>query len=295
VKLASVLLFSSSLFLAGCHNNAVPTSEAAPVPSKPATASTSNSPEDNFLASGPIVVENQIDVATQRDGIVSELLADTGTSVRKGQLLARLDDRQLTADTEAARNQAASIEADLKNWEATVKMAEVDLDRSEKMYQGGLITGSQLDHDRFKLTATKYELDRERKNFERAQNIFKSLDLELEKTRIAAPFDGIVARRYVRNGQRVANGDRLFWVTATGPLHLRFSLSEKYASTVKKASLLEITPADSPNEKFQGRVLMVSPVIDPASSTFDVIAEFVGPTGNLKPGMITNIRLQTER
>jgi RND family efflux transporter MFP subunit len=215
--------------------------------------------------------------------------------VRKGELLAKLDDRQIVADRDAARDQLASIEADLKNWQATVKMAEIDLERSEKMFESKLITQSQVEHDRFKLTATKYEYDREQKNFERARNVLKSLDLELEKTRVIAPFSGVVARRYVREGQRVAIGDKVFWITAKGPMTVRFNVPEKFASEIRKSTPLEISQAEVPGKKYSGRVLMTSPVIDPASGTFDVSAEFVGPTGDLRPGMMTNIRLKTER
>ena len=246
------------------------------------------------MASGPIVVENQLDVAAQRDGVIAELDSDAGTRVRKGQVLAKLDDRQLTADRDAAKNQADSIESDLKNWEATVKMAQVDLDRSEKMFAEKLITASQLDHDRFKLTATKYEFDREGKNYQRAVDVVKSLNLELEKTRVTAPFDGVVARRYVHNGQRVANGDRLFWVTALGPMHVRFTVPEKFAKSIRRDTPLELTPTDWPDEKHAGRVLLVSPVVDPGSGTFDVTAEFVGATGELKPGMVVNVRLKNQ-
>lgn len=294
MKLCTVSLVAAFIFtLAGCQSE--PTNVAAASPSistpAPAAAAAPKSEEPVLLGSGPIVVENQVDVAAQRDGVVAELLADAGTVVRKGQLLARLDDRQLTADRDAAKAQAASIDADLKNWEATVKMAEVDLDRSEKMFQAKLITASQVEHDRFKLTATKYEYDREQNNLQRAQNVAKSLQLELDKTQIVAPFDGVVARRYVRNGQRIGNGDRLFWVTAISPLHVRLAVAGKYAGSVRRGSALQLVAADMPGEKHVAKVILVSPVIDPASGTLDVTAEITGDTGSLKPGMIANVQL----
>ncbi len=82
---------------------AVTTAEAAmATPNNPAKSELAASPGE-FLASGPIVVEDQVDVLAQRDGLVVKVLAEPGTQVRKGQLLAALDDRQITADLEAAR------------------------------------------------------------------------------------------------------------------------------------------------------------------------------------------------
>jgi membrane fusion protein, multidrug efflux system len=292
-RFVCALMMSALLALAGCSRE-VPSSAAAqpaPTPSPAAQASPARNPEE-FIASGPIVVENQLDVVSQRDGIIAELLVDTGTAVSKGQLLARLDDRQLTADRDAAKAQADSIEADLKNWDATVKMAQVDLDRSEKMWRANLITKEQVEHDRFKLTATQFELDREKKNFARSLAIAKSLNLELEKTRVVAPFDGVVARRYVHVGQRVANGDKVFWVSAVAPLRVKFTLPGKYAGDVKHGSLFDVLPADGPQESHHAKVILVSPVIDPSSGTIDVTAEITGNAGSLRPGMIANLRLE---
>ncbi|MFZ3263965.1 MAG: efflux RND transporter periplasmic adaptor subunit, partial [Terriglobales bacterium] len=179
---------------------------------------------EDITSSGPIVVENQLDVAAQREGMVAEILADTGKMVRRGDLLAKLDDRELAADRDAAEAKLHSIEANVKNWEAEIKVLEADRDRSEKMWAAQIITKEQLDHDRFKVEADRYELERERQTAINQQDVIRSLNLEVEKTRIVAPFDGVVARRYVRAGQRVASGDRLFWVTAIAPLRVTFTL-----------------------------------------------------------------------
>src|SRR5262249_51155296 len=88
---------------------------AEPAPA-PAQAGTPNSgAQVDFVASGPIIVEDQVDVSAQREGIISAVLAEPGTFVKRGQLLAKMDDRQIAADLEAARAKTRSTEADLKN------------------------------------------------------------------------------------------------------------------------------------------------------------------------------------
>jgi membrane fusion protein (multidrug efflux system) len=294
-RVVETTLILTLLSLAGCQSTPAPVEAATPVTVQRAEPALALVEKDNLIASGPITVENQVDVTSQRDGIVAELLADTSTPVRKGQLLARLDNRQLTSDRDAAKSQAESIEADLKNWDATVKVSQSDLDRTEKMWAANLITKEQLDHDRFKLVANKYELDREQKNYQRQLNVLKSLELELQKTEILAPFDGIVARRYVRNGQHVINGDRLFWVSAVSPLRVKFTLPEKYATRVERGTELQVLSVVAPEELHTAKVVSVSPVVDPASGTVDVTAELSGHSGSLKPGMMANIKLQAAR
>src|ERR1700730_17102249 len=88
------------LATSGC-DTATPDSQASPVaPPKAVAASVAPvapQAEEPYVASGQIVVQNQVDILAQREGMVAEILADVDKVVHKGELLARLDDRQLTA------------------------------------------------------------------------------------------------------------------------------------------------------------------------------------------------------
>ena len=266
-------------------------SAASPAVSHTATATPATEPQPDFLASGPLIVENQLDVASQREGIVSRLYVDTGRSVRRGELLATIDDRQLHADHDAAEAKLQAIEADVKNWEAEVKVLQSDLDRTEKMWAAQLITKEQLDHARFKVEADKFELERERHNLQNQQAVLRSLDFEMQKTQITAPFDGVVARRYVRAGQKIAIGDRLFWVTAIAPLRVKFTLPERFAGHVRVGQLLSVSTAESASASHPAKIIQVSPVVDPASGTIEIMAELSGKPFDLRPGMTAQVRV----
>ncbi|MFL6298998.1 MAG: efflux RND transporter periplasmic adaptor subunit [Terriglobales bacterium] len=287
--LTHVVLGLASLALAGCSDTKT-TAASAPAPvSAPAPAP--SDPGEELVISGPIVVENQVDLAAQRDGVVARIVADTGTKVHKGQLLAELDDRQLSAERQAAEARARSIAADVKNWEAESKVQESDLSRAEAMMKADLITKQELDHVRYKLTASQFEVEREKQNQQNAEASMRALQLEEEKMRIVAPFEGVVARRYVRAGQKVAKDDKLFWVTATSPMTVKFALPEKFAGKVHSGAELTVTSETSPKEKHTARVTMVSPVVDPSSGTIEVSATLLGDAGELRPGMTANIHL----
>ncbi len=286
-------LSALALMLAGCSSAPQPTTQASTPPTPtpaPAPASLPRAEDDSITVTGPVIVENQIDVAAQRDGMVSKLMVEVGEHVRRGQALGFLDDRQLTAERDAAVAKQKSIAADVKNWEAETRVQESDLARAEQMMKNDLITKQELDHARYKVEASRFEVERERENLNQATANAKSLEMELEKTRISAPFYGVVARRYVRVGQKVATGDKLFWVTAVAPLRVKFTLPEKYLGRVKKGEEVQVTSEYSP-QTFHARVLMVSPVVDPSSGTIEVLAELVGPTGELRPGMTASIRI----
>ncbi|MDP9267503.1 MAG: efflux RND transporter periplasmic adaptor subunit [Acidobacteriota bacterium] len=244
---------------------------------------------DGVIASGPLIVENQVEVEAAREGMVSRVLVDTGTAVQKGQLLGELDNRQAKADRDAAAARVRSLEFDVKGWEYETKVLEADLGRSERMWEAQLITKQELDHARYKVEADKYETERYRANLEAARHQLQTADLELAKTRIIAPFPGVIGRRYVRAGDKVTMGERLFWVTATAPLRMRFTLPEKYVGKIRKGDMLNVAVADAPEMKHSARIVLVSPVVDPASGTIEVSAEVMPPLGDLKPGMSATV------
>jgi membrane fusion protein (multidrug efflux system) len=239
-----------------------------------------------------LIVEHQLDVLAQRDGVVAKLRSEAGAHVRAGDLLAQLDDRELTADLEAARAKTRSIEADLKNWEAEAKVTQADYERAQKMWDAQILTKEQLEHAKFKAESETWDVRRVRELLANARQLERSLELELDKTQIRAPFSGVVARRYVRQGQQVAKGDRLFWVTAEGPLRMRFTLPEKFIGHIGKGQELPMMTPDLPSQKYTVRVVEVSPVVDPASSTIEVTVELEGKGGSLRPGMDASVSLE---
>jgi len=275
----------------------MPTEAAAAAPSlsQPAPAAATPATADNrYTASGPIVVENQVDVAAQRDGVVTQILAEAGTRVGKGQLLIKLDDRQISADLEAARARTASTEADLNNWKAEAKVLEADFERAKKMWEAQLIPVEQYEHARYKAEGDQWDVKRVEQLLINARETQQSLELELEKTQITAPFDGIVARRYVRVGQTVARNERVVWLTATGPLRVRFTLPSRFVSQVKIGQPVSVTVADAnPTAERTGKVVQLSPVVDPASDTIEVLAELTGAVSDLRPGMQADVHLPT--
>ncbi len=264
---------------------------AAPPPTAALAPTASTPPEsghtlsESLTVTGPLIVEHQLDVLAQREGVIAKLFSETGKRVRGGDLLAQLDDRQLVAELEGARAKTRSTEADLKNWKAEARVLEVDFERAQKMWDAQLITREQWEHAKFKAEADQWDVQRVEQLLVNFKEVERSLELELEKTRIRAPFPGVVARRYVREGQQVARGDRMFWVTAEAPLRMRFTLPEKFLGRLKLGQQLALTLPDFPDEEHRAKVVELSPVVDPTSGTFDGLVEVAGPLGRLHPGM----------
>jgi len=274
---------SRPLEAASPQTKQAPASSAAPahVPS-----------EDPLVVSGPLVVEHQLDLTAQREGIIAKLLADTGKRLRAGESLAQLDDRQIRSELEAARAKTRSIAADLKNWQAEEKVLRSDYDRAKKMWDADLLAKEQLEHAKFKVESQEWEIRRVGELLTNSRETERGLELELEKTRVRAPFDGLVARRYIREGQSVSKGERLFWFSAEEPLRLRFTVPEKYLSRLKMGQELTLTSPNFPQDTHKARVIEISPVVDPASGTGEAMVQLIGPAGKLRAGMSASLRIE---
>src|SRR5260221_44766 len=274
-----ILVGLGAAFLAiGCGDEkapggAVTNAAAPPAHSKPAVATASDARSAGLSVSAPIIVEHEVELTAQRDGILQKIYFDAPARVQAGTLLAQLDDRQIKSNLEAARAKTRSIAADLKNWQAEAEVLKSDYVRQQHLMNLGLTSQEQLEHAKYKAESDQWDILRVTETLNNAKEEEHSLELEMEKTKVAAPFSGLIARRYVREGQNVAKGDRLFWVTAEAPLLMRFTLPEKYFGKMKNGQSVEVTIVDVPAEKHVARVKQVSPVVDPSSGTFEVLVE----------------------
>jgi membrane fusion protein (multidrug efflux system) len=172
---------------------------------------------------------------------------------------------------------------------------DADYVRAQRLWDLGLISEEQLQHAKYKAESDKWDIKRVEETLNTSREEERSLEIELEKTVVAAPFEGIIARRYVREGQNVAKGDRLFWVTAEGPLLMRFTLPERFFGRVGRDQQFEITSPDVPGEKHTAKVREISPVIDPSSGTFEVLVALTGEHGAFHPGMTANLRVENTK
>jgi RND family efflux transporter MFP subunit len=242
-----------------------------------------------FTTTGPLVAEQQADVAAEREGRIVEVAVQIGDRVEKGQLLARMDDRALHAACDAAKAKVASLSAQVKEWEAEQKSEEADLRRADAMLKEKIRSEEDWEHVKYKLDEAMAEVTRYRADEAAAEAEQKSAELMLEQSRMVAPFAGVVGRSSVRISQEVKKGDVLLWVTAVAPLRVLFTVPEAEMALFPIGAGIELKTADYPALRQEAKVLRVSPVVDPASGSVQVIGMVVHPSLLLKPGMTMQI------
>ena len=293
--LAALLALASVLFAStGCNSHAQPpaavaaeTPAAAPAPAPAAPATDPRA----FTTTGPIVADQQADIAAERAGRIAGINVQIGDRVKAGQLLASLDDRVLRSQYESQKAHIASAQAQVHEWESEEETAKSDLRRADLMRNEKIVSEETWEHAKYRVDETIAEVNRYHNEEAAAEADLTTANLQLEQSHIVAPFAGVVGRSSVRPSQEVKPGDVLFWITAEAPLRVLFTVPESAMAAFSKGKTLDLTTADFPGQHQAAHILRVSPVVDPASGSVQVIGAVDHPAAWLKPGMSMQIRL----
>ncbi len=216
---------------------------------------------DRFEAVGTLEAGESITVVSENDGIVVELPFREGRQVRKGALLARLDDTQLRA--EVAR--AAAVR----------DQSRITYDRVKSVVDQQAGTPQDLDDAGAALKVAEA-------NLAFAQS-------RLDKTTILAPWDGIVGSRAVSPGAFVRAGQAITDLTQVREMKVRFSAPERYLGVLQRGAAVQITTPAFPDQKIDGKIDVVEPVLDAELRSARIVARVPNPGGGLRSGMSANV------
>ncbi|MDY6842776.1 MAG: efflux RND transporter periplasmic adaptor subunit [Thermodesulfobacteriota bacterium] len=230
-------------------------------------------------AVGTLLSDEIVDVSPEISGRVSHIFADEGNIVKKGQLLARLEDERPKLGIESAQATLKEAKANLKYWEVTLQR------------QTKLLKDKMLSQQKYDLTETQAKLAAAKVvNAEAALNIAKK---NLSDTYIYAPFSGIISTRYVSVGEyvNVMRSGKLFNLLSINPIKLNFTLPEKYAMSISKGQMVELETKALPHRKFTGEIYFINPQIDPKTRAIQIKALIHNEDHLLKPGYFADVTI----
>jgi RND family efflux transporter MFP subunit len=287
------VLALAALGLAACGSESPKVQSAAPPAARaaaPAAAKESAAQEILTVLS----VEHEVDVLAERDGVVVEILQDEGARVSQGTVLARLDDRELLARLDRARAEVSAQENDVKFNEAERKATAAAYRRAQEMFRERLSSEAELEEAEFRAKGSEHDLAASQARLEKARAEVRVLELELERTRLRAPFAGVVARRYVRAGQNILKDEKVFRVSELSPLRVKFLVPETAARRPRAGEMVNVVPVSDSQRVYPARITMVSPTVDPGSGSYDVTARLTGTDlRELRPGMSVKVLWET--
>jgi RND family efflux transporter MFP subunit len=236
-------------------------------------------------------VEGVAIVTTQREGAIAQLHAQEGSRVSKGEVIARLSgDEDLRAQLRQAELEVNRLKVEQAQLEALIKLDSNELEREKILTKEGLSSKHDLEHAQFKFDAATLELEKSTVASQAAQSKAEGVKVELKKTLINAPIPGVVTHRYVEVGSSVAKNDKIFEISPTSPLQVKFQLPETEKGRLGPGSVVGISLAEGDGIVASARVRRLQPVAEAASNTLGYVANVSGGRG-LMPGLAVNVRV----
>ena len=295
-----LLIVALALALAGCGDSShapdstsaapPPSSAAPPRPAQPSEPTTPAKPHEPNDVLSVLSVEHQVDLSAERDGVVTSLVKDEGSTVKAGEILGQLDDRSLQMELNKARNDLTVAENNVKFKEAELKAKAAALRRQHQLREYGLSSEADLEAAEFEAKGAEYDMHGWQAMVESSHSEIHRLEIQLDQTRLRAPFNGVIVRRYIREGQTVAKNDKCFRISQLSPLQVQFQVSETSPKRPERGAPVDLSLADNSGRTFSARVVKVSPTVDPASDSYDVTAQLIGNgITDLRPGMAVHV------
>jgi len=221
---------------------------------------------DAVYATGMVEPSLEIRVAPRSPGRIVELRADEGDAVKKGQLLARLED--------------ADLRASVTELEARLQYAQSQFDRSVQLQRSALISKDALEKARSDLDAARATLKRARE--------------QLAFMRIEAPAAGRIIRRDGEVGEYVPANQVIFYMAGPAPLRITADVDEEDVPRVHPGLPVLIRAEAFPDRVFDGKVEQMTPRGDPQSRSYRVRIALVGDPP-LQIGMTAETNIVLER
>lgn len=254
---------------------------AAQVPSASAaakeTSPSATQPDTMTRVSGQVNSGKQGQASFKIGGHIAKTVVQVGEKIRKGQVLAMLDDTDAQLRLKLAQNQ-------LEQAGITLEQAKKDLQREEQLKKEGATTQTNLERISNALAAARIGHAQAQINLQQAEKT-------LADTKLTAAFDGVVSRRLKVEGEYVGVGAPVFEVASMSELEVSLRVPESLIKKVKPGHQVNLS-IPSLGKDAQARILRIVPVIQENSRTFEVIGRVQGALpGEIIPGQFVEAQL----
>jgi HlyD family secretion protein len=196
-------------------------------------------------------------------------------------------------ESDAVGAERLLVQIDPAEYQLAVNGAAAALRTAQAQYEELTLLNDEIDNPSIREERSRSA--RARSGLEQAQVALSTARLNLDRTRLGAPFAGRVASLKVVPGQWVQPGTELMTVLSLDPIRIEVQVLEGEVGYLKAGSTARVTLAAFPGESFTGRIATINPVVEAGTRTARVTVLVPNPTGRILPGMYAQVALQTRR
>jgi len=270
---------------------------------------------------GTLASIDQARVSSEVAGMVREVPVNLGDEVKAGQILVRLDPRELEIALRRAESQLRQTEAQLgidgvkvkapppdediaavRTAAANLDDARAQLERAARLRSRNLLAQADLDtaETRVKVTEAAYQSALEnvhslKASLQDRRAAFELAQKKLADAEIRAPVAGSVSERLIQPGEFIRENTPVVGLVKLNPLKVVTGIQEKHAGIIRPGLTVQFRVESFPEELFQGKVAAVSPAVDQGTRTFTVEVLVDNSARKLKPGFFAKGSILVKR
>jgi RND family efflux transporter MFP subunit len=274
----SLLILLSVFLLNGCSSEqkVVAASTLTVVRNLDVVVATTASVPDLLEAVGTVHAYQTSQLASQATGTITEIRVREGDQVRRGEILAVIDQAAPTAGLDRALATELAAENELAAAESDLTLSESTLSRYQVLFDKQIISRQQFDEIKARRQSALAHRDLARAAQAQAKAAVSEARTALDFTRVAAPFDGIVTERKLDPGAMASPGLPILTVEDVSRYRLEASVNENDLRYVRLGDRAPVSIDALGDGELGGRVAQIIPAADAASRTFIVKIEFPG-------------------
>lgn len=252
-------------------------------------------------ATGSLSATSTVVVGSQISGQVTDVLVDFNDSVERGQVIARIDPSSYQAQIEQGHAQIASARASLAQAQAALANAEADYERKAGLAGQQLVARSDVDLARAARDQARAQVAAAQAQIRQQSASTRTTQVNLDRTVIRSPVDGVVLTRTIEPGQTVAaslQAPELFTIAEDlSKMQIELAVDEADIGQVEVGQQVSFTVDAFPGRQFRGEVLQVRLAATDTSNviTYPVIVGVDNSDGTLLPGLTVNAEIEVSR
>ncbi len=256
-------------------------------------------------APGDVEPVLEVDVRSEIMAKIEEMPVEEGDTVRKGDLLCRLDDKNLLADMESGEARIAQLKAAIMQSQTDLEKAERDLNRQVDLSEADATSDLELRDYKTIRDKTKSTREIREHELEEAEAVLKRIRENLHKTVIRAPIDGVISKLSAKQGEVVVTGTMnnpgtvIMTISDLSKMQLRARVDEVDAPLVQpgqKARIYLQTDQDAPIAAKVARVASKGTKVTGRDVvTFETLLEVLSDDARVMPGMTANVEIEVAR
>ena len=243
---------------------------------------------------GNLIGAATVEAVPRVNGRLQSVDVKLGDSVRRGQALAKVEDREIREQVNQAEAAFKVSAATIRQREADLKLAQTNLERNRTLVERQLLPQQTYDDTEARHQAAVAQLDLARAQYEQSKSRLDELKINLANTVISSPVDGFVGKRYLDPGASVSPNVPVASIVDIRTVRMVANVVEKDVKRLTVGMPANVEVDAFPGEKFIGRLARVAPVFDPQTRTAEMEIEIPNRGYRLKPGMYARVDLTVE-